>query len=235
MIEEFKNSLENYGQNLCEERKNIIVEFSSPNIAKPFHVGHLRSTIIGNCISNVLSFCGHNVHRLNYLGDWGTQFGILSLAYDYFGDDRSLQEDPLKHLLDVYIKGNAQCESDTNWREKAKERFSKLEHKQDNEVYKQWQQFRSLSIEKLKSLYSKLGVRFDEFHSESMYSHAGLEIVSDLQNRGFLYSKKDSQALYAKLCRQKDGKLIEYEVPLTKSDGSSLYLTRLVWFLLKTI
>ena len=90
---------ENYSQ-------TIIVEYSSPNIAKPFHVGNFRSTIIGNSVANILQFKGHNVVRMNYLGDWGTQFGILSLAYDHYGDEQKLLEEPLKHLYNVYVKGN---------------------------------------------------------------------------------------------------------------------------------
>lgn len=88
------------------KKETIIVEYSSPNIAKPFHVGNLRSAIIGNCVANVLAFKGHNVIRMNYLGDWGTQFGILSLAYDKFGNEQALQAEPLKHLFEVYVKGN---------------------------------------------------------------------------------------------------------------------------------
>lgn len=97
--DETENGLESF-------RKRIIVEYSSPNIAKPFHVGNLRSAIIGNCVANVLQFKGHDVIRMNYLGDWGTQFGILSLAFDHFGSEQMLHSDPLKHLFEVYVKGN---------------------------------------------------------------------------------------------------------------------------------
>lgn len=89
-----------------DSKQKIIVEFSSPNIAKPFHVGNLRSTIIGNSIANILKFKGHTVIRMNYLGDWGTQFGILSLAFDSFGDEKKLQSQPLNHLFEIYVQGN---------------------------------------------------------------------------------------------------------------------------------
>lgn len=98
-LEESEDDNKGYAQ-------KIIVEYSSPNIAKPFHVGNFRSTIIGNCIANLMQFKGHDVVRMNYLGDWGTQFGILSLAYDQFGDEQQLFNEPLKHLYQVYVKGN---------------------------------------------------------------------------------------------------------------------------------
>jgi len=208
------------------EPQTIVVEFSSPNIAKPFHVGNLRSTIIGNFVSNLNSFCGNNVIRLNYLGDWGTQFGILSLAYDYFGDDNKLAKNPLKHLFEVYVKGNNECTNSEEWRERAKQRFNLLESKQNSDVLKQWLKFRELSVNELKTLYSRLGINFDEFHSESMYSKASLEVIEELRQLGLIEKSDEDEAAFARIKNsEKDGDYLK--VPVVKKDGSTLYLTRL--------
>lgn len=205
-------------------RKTIIVEYSSPNIAKPFHVGNLRSAIIGNCVANVLQYRGHNVIRMNYLGDWGTQFGILSLAYDRFGSESLLQTEPLKHLYDVYVKGNQEIEKSTEWRDAAKERFTRLESQTDPATFEQWNRFRELSLQELKSLYQRLGITFDVYSSESIYTKASLSIVELLKNKG-LIEQSDDGALLA-TTTSFDNPNEEVSVPVLKSDGSTLYLTR---------
>ncbi|KAH9394220.1 Arginyl-tRNA synthetase [Tyrophagus putrescentiae] len=205
-------------------RKTIIVEYSSPNIAKPFHVGNLRSAIIGNCVANVLQFRGHNVIRMNYLGDWGTQFGILSLAYDRFGSESLLQAEPLKHLFDVYVKGNQEIEKNTEWRDAAKERFTRLESQADPATFEQWARFRELSLQELKSLYQRLGITFDVYSSESMYTRASLNIVEQLKNRGLVEQSEDGALLAT--TPSFDNPNLPISVPLLKSDGSTLYLTR---------
>ena len=210
----------NYGQSLSESKRSVVVEFSSPNIAKPFHVGNFRSTIIGNFVANLNEFFGHNVIRLNYLGDFGTQFGILSLAYDHFGDDQSLANNSLKHLFEVYVKGHAECEASEEWRKSAKRRFNEMETQQNPNALEQWQRFRELSVEQLKSLYERLGIRFDAFHSESMYSKASLKIIDHLKHLG-LIETDESGAQFAVL---KNGTCLK--IPVIKSDGSTLYLTR---------
>lgn len=223
--------MESYGRNTllssgCVDSSTIVVEYSSPNIAKPFHVGNLRSTIIGNFVANLQSFCGHNVIRLNYLGDWGTQFGILSLAYDYFGDDNTLAQNPLKHLFDVYVKGNNECNNSEEWRERAKNRFNLLESKQNSDVLRQWQKFRELSISELKTLYSRLGISFDEFHSESMYSKASLQVIEQLRQLGVIQNNDESGAVFA-VIKNTDSDNEYSRIPVIKKDGSTLYLTRL--------
>jgi arginyl-tRNA synthetase len=202
--------------------QTVIIEFSSPNIAKPFHVGNYRSTIIGNFVANLHQFCGHNVIRLNYLGDFGTQFGILSLAFDYFGNDKSLAEDPLRHLFDVYVKGNTECKSSEEWRQSAKNRFNELESKQNSEVLKQWHRFRELSVTQLKALYERLGIAFDEFHSESMYSKASLKLIDELRHLGRIQTD-ETGAHFAVINGSNNESL---RIPVIKSDGSTLYLTR---------
>ncbi|XP_054154124.1 probable arginine--tRNA ligase, mitochondrial [Oppia nitens] len=206
--------------------QTVVVEFSSPNIAKPFHVGNYRSTIIGNFVSNFYRFCRHNVISLNYLGDFGTQFGILSLAYDSFGNDNQLASNPSKHLFDVYVKGNAECKASDQWRQSAKNRFNELETKQNPDVLKQWQRFRETSVDQLKSLYSRLGIAFDDFHSESMYSEAGHRVVDQLRQLGLIDSDDQSAAQFALIADDDDTNRVNLKIPVIKSDGSTLYLTR---------
>ena len=209
---------------LSEPKQNVIIEFSSPNIAKPFHVGNFRSTIVGNYIANLMSFYGHNVIRLNYLGDWGTQFGILSLGYDYFGDDKKLKSDALRHLFEVYVKSNKECKTNEEWVNQAKQRFYLLETKQNLDAINQWKQFRDLSVKKLIELYNRLGMNFDEFHSESMYSQSSLKIVDEMKRFGFVEQEMDG-ATFA-LIQNRQTKSGREKIPLIKNDGSSLYITR---------
>lgn len=206
-----------------ETRKKIIVEYSSPNIAKPFHVGNLRSTIIGNSIANILQFGGHDVLRMNYLGDWGTQFGILSLAYDQYGEEDKLKSEPLKHLFDVYVKGNQECQADEKWRDMAKERFYQLELKKNSDVYDQWIRFRGLSLIELDHLYQRLGIKFDVLTSESMYSGCGPDIINILKSMKLIETVDGT--VYSNIRHYNDPMKI-IQVPLVKKDGTSLYLTR---------
>ncbi|XP_075676581.1 arginyl-tRNA synthetase, mitochondrial isoform X2 [Dermatophagoides pteronyssinus] len=207
---------------LNDGKKKIIVEYSSPNIAKPFHVGNLRSTIIGNSIANILEFYGNNVIRMNYLGDWGTQFGILSLAYDQFGDPNKLQCEPLKHLFNVYVDGNRKCDSDIDWRNQAKNRFYQLETN-DSRIYEQWYEFRRLSIEELEKLYKRLGIQFDRYESESMYSQSINDIIQMIQQQQLIKIVDGATCIEIDDSNQKNKKLA---IPLLKNDGTSLYLTR---------
>ena len=208
-----------------DPRKTVIFEYSSPNIAKPFHVGNFRSTIIGNCMANIFQFKGDNVIRLNYLGDWGSQFGILSLAYDQFGDEEKLRENPLKHLFDVYVQGNQEMENSDNFKIRARERFAQIESRSNPVVLEQWARFRELSIDKLKELYERLGIEFDAFTSESMYCNASYEIIKKLQKNGLIEISPDG-ASYAVCGGDVEGHFKAVKVPVLKNDGTTLYLTR---------
>lgn len=195
----YASQLNNYGRNIDMEfsKRNIIIEFSSPNIAKPFHYGHLRSTIIGNFLSNLYTFLGHNVIRINYLGDWGTQYGLLSLAYDMYGSQDELIQNPCQHLLDVYIRIHKELEADSEkglkLREEAKKRFQSLElSKDDNpDLLNQWIRFREYSVDHYKKMYDRLNIKFDEIHGESMYSKAALKIVKHLDRRQMIQTTDD--------------------------------------------
>ncbi len=154
----------NYGRTTYGSGKKVVLEFSSPNIAKPFGIGHLRSTIIGNSLANIHEFQGFKVVRLNYLGDWGSQFGKLLFGYEKFGSERKLQKDPIKYLLEIYVKANSK-----KYEDKTREYFKKLEDGEKKYLLL-WKLFRGFSLEEFKKLYKKLGVEFDEYEAESMYN-----------------------------------------------------------------
>lgn len=225
---------------LGTQKNTVVFDFSSPNIAKPFHFGHLRSTILGNSLANLHSYFGNNVIRINYLGDWGTQFGILSLGYDLFGNEEELIRSPLKHLLEVYVKANEENEKNEAFKTKAKERVILMQNqKGDNPTSKedyqqtllQWQRFREYSIKEYKSIYDRLRVRFDTFQSESMFDRASLEIVEKLEALGLVQLQSDGSKIVSDdsiSTTTSEGKI---PVVLIKKDGSTLYLTRYLMIL----
>ena len=150
--------------------KNIIVEFSSPNIAKPFHIGHLRSTIIGNCIANLNSFLQNQVTKINYLGDWGTQFGYIYIGMKMKNiDNIEMHTDSIKTLYTSYVDANKLAKSNPNIHEHAKEIFRQLEF-EDDEVYKNWEKIKQFTVLELEKTYKRLSVIFDQYDWESMYT-----------------------------------------------------------------
>ena len=201
-------------------KDQIIVEFSSPNIAKPFHVGHLRSTIHGNFLSNLFLALGHDVKRLNYLGDWGTQFGLLQFGLDqgWFSWDE-ISKNPIRLLLEIYVKANALAEKDESVSVTARNLFQRLESG-DQELSKNWTEIRQYTVTELRQTYARLGVQFDEFHWESQYGIKELtDVLSILEKAGHLFTKPGEGTKVVRLNDQRT-------VTLIKSDGSSLYLTR---------
>ncbi|MEK6741753.1 MAG: arginine--tRNA ligase [Nanoarchaeota archaeon] len=202
-----------FGKTETGKGKRIIVEFSSPNIAKPFGIGHLRSTIIGNSLANIFEFQGFKVTRLNYLGDWGTQFGRLLFAYEKYGSEKKLDKDPIEHLYNVYVKANKKSD-EKNFREL----FKKLEDG-DRKSLLLWKLFRGFSLEEYKKIYTTLGIKFDVFEAESEYNKKAKVVQQDLQKTGLL--KKSEGALVIDLEKYNLGtSLIE------KTDGTTLYSTR---------
>lgn len=213
-----------------ERPERVVIDFSSPNIAKPFHFGHLKSTILGNYLANLHQFLGSTVTRLNYIGDWGTQYGLLSLGLELFGGLEKINENdspncsPLRHLLKTYVMANQQAKLDDNFYEEAKKRFRALDcDKRDaksTELLHQWLQIRDLSLRELKQSYSHLNIHFDEFDYESRYASCQEKILNLLGPTDTL--------------RRPDGVTVAYvernnrdiEVPIVKSDGTSLYITR---------
>lgn len=202
-----------YGETNIGGKKRVIVEFSSPNIAKPFGIGHLRSTIIGNSISNILEFTGHRVTRINYLGDWGTQFGKLLFGYKKFGSEKKLDKKLTKHLFEIYVEANKK-----KYEEEAREWFKKMENK-DKSALLLWKFFRDISMEDFKEIYKTLGIKFDAYEGESMYDKKSRKVIEEMENKNLL--KKSKGALIIDLNKWGlENALIE------KSDGGTLYITR---------
>lgn len=198
--------------------KHVVVEFSSPNVAKPFHLGHLRSTIIGNFIANLYDYFHNNVTKLNYLGDWGTQFGFIKVGLEelkYTKDD--LKKDPIRLLYESYVHANKLGESDPEILKRARNEFAKLENGPP-ETLTDWKIIMEFTKDELEKTYQRLGVTFNEYHRESMYN------INDIQNVIKALTEKSILQV------QNDGKSVadvnDRKVSILKSDGTSLYLTR---------
>uniref|UniRef100_A0A8C7DUM8 Probable arginine--tRNA ligase, mitochondrial n=1 Tax=Naja naja TaxID=35670 RepID=A0A8C7DUM8_NAJNA len=166
-------------------KRKVLIDFSSPNIAKKFHVGHLRSTLIGNFIANINEAIGHQVTRINYLGDWGMQFGLLGAGFQWFGSEEKLKSNPLQHLFEVYVQVNKASEEDENIKTLAQDFFRKLEA-QEEEAVSLWQHFRDVSIEEYARVYKRLGIYFDEYSGESFYHEKSQEVIKRLDAKGLL-------------------------------------------------
>lgn len=203
--------------------KMVIVEFSSPNVAKPFHAGHLRSTILGNFIANACERLSSKVLRLNFLGDWGTQFGLLGCGFAKYGSQTDLDQRPIHHLLEVYVKINKDLETDKSILEAA-HRYAKRLEAGDTEALQFWKMCRDNSIREYIAMYGRLGIKFDEYHYESMYSRLSTELLESMRTSGLLQQDATSGVGYVKL----EGSINETESKpvLCRSDGGALYLTR---------
>lgn len=219
---------EEYGSCKLVENKKVVIEFSSPNIAKPFHAGHLRSTIIGGFLSNLYEKCGWEVVRMNYLGDWGKQFGLLAVGFERYGSEEELAKDPIHHLFEVYVRINRDIEAEgdslpleesTNG--KAREYFKKMEDG-DPEALKIWKRFRELSIEKYIDTYARLNIKYDTYSGESQVSKESMKKALDLfHEKNLLHEDKGALLIDLTKFNKKLGKAI-----VQKSDGTTLYLTR---------
>lgn len=199
--------------------QNVVVEFSSPNIAKPFHVGHLRSTIHGNFLSNLHQVLGFNVTRLNYLGDWGTQFGLLQYGINQqWYKWAEIQQNPIKLLLEIYIKANSLADKDNSIATEARALFQKLENG-DEKLLEIWKNIRHFTVKELTAMYDRLGVKFDKFEWESQYGMKHIaEVLQTLEKSSLISTTKEGKKV-AWLNNERT-------ITLVKSDGSSLYITR---------
>lgn len=228
VIPDILNRKDDYGSCKMVENKKIIVEFSSPNIAKPFHAGHLRSTIIGGFISNLYEKLGWDVIRMNYLGDWGKQFGVLAIGFDRYGNEEELAKDPIHHLFEVYVRINKDIEEEgdslpesesTNG--KAREYFKRMEDG-DEEALKIWKRFRTLSIEKYIDTYARLNIKYDVYSGESQVSQDLMKkALKIFEEKGLTHEDRGALLIDLTKFNKKLGKTI-----VQKSDGTTLYLTR---------
>lgn len=218
VLDEMESKKENYGSSNIGNGKNIIVEYSSPNIAKPFHVGHLRTTVIGRALYNMYKFLGYNTIGINHLGDWGTQFGKLIEGYKRFGNEYDLEENPIDKLTEIYVRINELCKEDESVLDDCRNNFKKLE---DGDEYctQVWQKFKDLSLKEFQRIYDILDVHFDSNNGESFYSDKMQEVVDILRKNNKLLESQGAEIVD-----------LEYKnIPplmVTKSNGSTTYATR---------
>lgn len=216
LIGEIDAAGEDYGKSSEGEGKTVIVEFSSPNIAKPFHIGHLFSTAVGNSLSKIYAFLGYKVERINHLGDWGTQFGKLICAYKKWGNEEEVKKSPMAELTRIYVKFHTEAEADPSLEDEARAEFHKLEEG-DKENTKLWSWFREESLKEFMRVYDRMDVGFDSFNGEAFYSDKMDSVVSELTEKNLL--------------KLSDGaKIVEFpDMPpaiILKQDGSTIYATR---------
>lgn len=218
VLDEMESKKENYGSSNIGNGKNIIVEYSSPNIAKPFHVGHLRTTVIGRALYNIYKFLGYNTIGINHLGDWGTQFGKLIEGYKRFGNEYNLEENPIDKLTEIYVRINELCKEDESVLDDCRNNFKKLE---DGDEYctQVWQKFKDLSLKEFQRIYDILDVHFDSNNGESFYSDKMQEVVDILRKNNKLVESQGAEIVD-----------LEYKnmppLMVTKSNGSTTYATR---------
>lgn len=209
---------DDFGSSHIGVGKNVVFDFSSTNIAKPFHIGHLRSTVIGNAIRNIMKYQGFNTTGVNYIGDYGTQFGMMISAYLKWGDEDKINANPIKELLNLYVKYNKIAKEDETYMDEARDWFDKLE-KKDPTAVKLWSWFREISLKEFQRVYDLLGVEFDNFNGESFHSQFIGDALEAIDKKNLL--------------EESDGAMIinldDENLPpvlIKKSNGSSTYLTR---------
>lgn len=217
-VSEVLEEKENFGRSDIGGNKKVIVEFSSPNIAKPFHIGHIRSTVIGNSLSKIYDALGYDVFKINHLGDYGTQFGKMICAYRRWGNREDVINSPIKTLLGYYTKFHVEVEEHPELEDEARAIFTKLEQGSKEEV-ELWQWFREESLKEFQRVYDMLGIKFDSYNGESFYSDKMPRFEKELSDKGLLHESNGAQVV----------DLEEYKLGtalIKKSDGSSLYITR---------
>jgi len=207
-----------YGQQNEGNGENVTIDLSSPNIAKPFSVGHLRSTVIGDSLSNIFRKIGYNTIKINHLGDWGKQFGLLMVAYKKWGSQEAVEANPIDELLKLYVRINAEIENDPSLDDEGRLWFKKLEDG-DPEATELWQWFRDESLMEFNRIYELLGVEFDSLNGEAFYNDKMDEGIQILEDKGLLQESKGASIV----------DLEDFNLPpamIKKSDGATLYITR---------
>lgn len=211
-------SVDNYGSSKEGEGKTICIDYSSPNVAKNFHVGHLRTTIIGNSLYKIFSKLGYKVERINHLGDWGTQFGKLIVAYKRWGNKEAIEKDGVLALMNIYVKFHEEAEKDDSLNDEAREWFAKMEQGNE-EALEIWQWFKDISLKEYMRIYDLLGMGFDSFNGESFYRDKTQHVVDLLKEKNLLVESEGAQIV----------PLDDYDMApclIMKKDGSSIYATR---------
>ena len=218
VLNEIANNDE-YGKSEYGKGKNIIVEFSSPNIAKPFHIGHLRTTGIGQALYNIYKYLGYNVTGINHLGDYGTQFGKMIEGYKKWGNEYTFKEHPIDDMLDLYVRINNLCKEDENVLNECRENFRKLENN-DEYCLDIWNKFKSLSLQEFQRVYDELGTTFDSWNGESFYTDKMPETIDILEKSGHLIESNGAKII------DLEDQGINTPCMVVKSNGSTTYDTR---------
>ena len=219
VLSEINTEKENFGKSNEGNGKNIVIDYSSPNIAKPFHIGHLRTTLIGSALYKVYKYLGYNTIGVNHLGDYGTQFGKMIEAYKMWGTEYDLTEDPINKMVDMYVRINNLCKEDEQVLENCRENFRLLENG-DKYCTDLWNQFKDLSLKEFDKIYDVLDVKFDSLNGEAFYADKTDEVIKILEEKGKL---TDSEG--AKIVDLTDAG-IETPCIIQKANGSTIYATR---------
>lgn len=218
VVKEVLEAGDAYGNLNIGEGRNMTIDFSSPNIAKPMSMGHLRSTVIGNAIANIAAKVNYNPIRINHLGDWGTQFGKLIVAYKMWGDDAVIAADPVKELVKLYVDFHEVAEEKPELEEEARAAFKKLEDG-DAEMIRLWTWFKDESLKEFNKVYDMLNISFDSFNGEAFYNDKMQPIIDELEAKGITTVNEGATIV----------DLEELNLPpalIKKSDGATLYVTR---------
>ena len=215
-LDEVLSEKEHYGDQKLGEG-NVPIDMSSPNIAKPMSMGHLRSTVIGNSIAETMKKVGYTPIKINYLGDYGTQFGKLIYAYKRWGNEEDVKKDPIMNLFKYYVKFHEEAEKDPKLDDEGRAWFKKLEDG-DPEAVELWQWFREVSLADFKRIYKELGVDFDSYKGEAFFNDKMQPVIDELKEKGLLHESRGAQVV--------DMGEDENPALIVKSDGSSIYLTR---------
>ena len=210
---------EDYGKSEIGKGKNIVIDYSAPNIAKPFHIGHLRSTVIGGALYNIYKYLGYNTIGINHLGDYGTQFGKLIEGYKLWGEEYDIEKDPINELIKIYIRINNACKEDESILNNCRNNFKKLEDG-DSYYVELWKKIRDLSLKEFQKVYDLLGSKFDSWNGEAFYSDKMLEVIQILERTGKLVESKGAKII------DLEDKGINTPCIIEKTDGSSIYATR---------
>ena len=217
VFEEYDKLKDNYG--FEKNNKNIIIEYSSPNICKPFHIGHLRTTILGNALYNIYKFLGYNTTGINHIGDYGTQFGKLIKAYKLWKDEYDVESDPINELTKMYVRINALCGDDPTVLDECREEFAKLENG-DPESVELWKKFSDWSMKEFDKIYKLLNVKFDSIKGEAFYTDKMPEVIDILRSKNKLVESQGAEVV------DLSDEGIDTPCIIKKSDGTSIYATR---------
>lgn len=218
VINEIIDKKYDYAKSDLGKDKNIVIDFSSPNIAKPFHIGHIRSTVIGDVIRNIHEFLGYKVIATNYIGDYGTQFGVMIAAYKLWGNQEAINKDPINELLKLYVRYNTEAENNKEMMDSARREFKNLEDGEE-EAVALWQWFKDLSIKEFERVYELLDIKFDNYNGESYNSQFIPKAIEELKEKNLLVESEGAYIV----------DLAAYDITpaiIIKSNGSSAYITR---------